>query len=258
MDRGRQLLDRGRNRADAGARFLRRRRHHQGALAGPRRRCRHRVGIVAHAARGGLDRLGDGADRGLEQVRHLAQRLALLAPALLQIDADGEVHVEHRRLHERRDLGADIRRRPAAEPARRAIEQRGDQLVDQEGVAADVPARLQAERAVGAPDLGDRGGIGLVERRLGDQRPVLHLPPAGVLHAGGRGEQLRHLRRTANVLIELVERARHAGLDHRLQLAQMPARLRIDAHERHTFCRRVVGSHNVFSPFRRRIGTRFY
>ena len=93
-----------------------------------------------------------------------------------EIDRDGIVHVEQAGLDDRADLGCPLirPRQSGAEAALRpaCLQDLADQLREQQGIAADIPARFEPDPGVDLADARDGRDIILVELSLGDPSPV--------------------------------------------------------------------------------------
>ena len=102
---------------------------------------------------------------------------------------------------------------------------------DDEAVAADVPARLEAEAVMGFADAGDRLDVAVVELAGDDVGPVLDLHLLGVPHHRLVGEEFLRLRRRGDADVEIVEHQRQNAGDQGLHFAQRGAHAFIDADE---------------------------
>jgi hypothetical protein len=118
---------------------------------------------------------------------------------------------------------------------------RGNQAGDQEGVAADVEARLQAQAVVGLADAPDRGDVGLVEAALEDDLPVFELGVTGVLLDLGVGEEGRGLGEAVDVPVEALENDRQLLLEPGFRGAQGGAGRRVDLGEGEPFLQEIAG-----------------
>ena len=128
----------------------------------------------------------------------------------LQIDGDGEIHVEHRRLHE----GSTI---ASAMPSGRLLvicKRRGhcslddgaDDLLHHQRIAADIPSRLQADAGVGLADLLHAADVVVVVFGGGDDRPVPLLRALGHRHLAIVGEEFRGRRSRRHLIVEDLQR----------------------------------------------------
>ncbi len=174
---------------------------------------RHSVGEVAVRQRG-----GGGPHRGRHRRPLSGQdlRLGLSARRLggREIHRDGIVHVEQGGLDQRASLRGDlVRVRPRApEPAGPAgRQQRRHHRLDQQGVTAHVPPRLEADPGVGLADTHHRLHVALVELCGGYGPPVLDLAGLGALHPRVVGEERPRRRRYADLVVEGVQRTGQFG-----------------------------------------------
>ncbi len=181
------------------------------------------------------DRIGD--QRPLLRLRF---RLTFDARFLrrVHVDGDGEVHVEQDRLDQRSErlsgLGRPILASTAHEPLGPSVGHDGlDQVIENDCVAADVPARLQADARMRETDGADLGDVAIVEVAGADGRPVIGLCALGPRHVGFVLEEVPHLRGCAQLAVELVEASGQLAVDERLEGTDALAALGIELHELH-------------------------
>ncbi len=108
-------------------------------------------------------------------------------------------------------------------------------MIEDEGVAADVPARLQADPGMGLADSVDVLEVLVAEVGIGDDAPVGPLAPLGALHLGFVPEHGPHLRLMADLVVERVQRLGHFALNERFESPQRGAARGIELHEVHPF-----------------------
>lgn len=82
----------------------------------------------------------------------------------LQIDGNGQVHVEQHRLGETAERLAEVRRchvLPGEDPAFREnlLDGGVDEVIQHDGVAADIPARLKADLRMDGADRAHFGAV---------------------------------------------------------------------------------------------------
>ena len=130
-------------------------------------------------------------------------RLQALGLGGFQIQRNDEVHVEHGGLH---DAGQRPRQSLAVIALRKqrprlgvGCDDRLDQPFQDQGVAADIPARLQADPGVGLADAAHALDIGRVKGARGEQAPVSRLGVLGPRDLAFRAEEAGHVRRRANL-----------------------------------------------------------
>jgi hypothetical protein len=181
------------------------------------------------------DRIGDQGALLL-----LRLRFALETGLLGRLDVDGyrEIHVEHHGLDQRCErfagLSGSVLAAAAHEPLGPGLADDGlDQVVEDDGVAADVPARLQADAGMREADRAHFGHVALVEGAGADRRPVVDLGTLGPRHVRVVLEEALDLGRCAQALVELVEASRQLPIDDPLQLADALAALAVELHELH-------------------------
>ena len=130
----------------------------------------------------------------------------------VQIGGDGQVHVQQGALVQ---LGQGLARLTvvggAGEGLARAGRHRLDQLAQQHAVAADVPARLQADAGVGAADGGDGAAIVLVDPPVDNGVPVSDLGGPGAGHMGVVMEEAPRFGGGADTVVKGVQGARRGG-----------------------------------------------
>jgi hypothetical protein len=175
----------------------------------------------------------------------------------LEIGGDGQVHVEHGGLDEAGDRLAGLFRRRAA-AGQQALgpllaNDGPDQVVGDEGVAADVPARLQADARVGLADGADGPLIILGELGLGDDVPVGLLAPAGRGDVGIVPEVPAGLRRAPDLVVEARQGLGDFRLDQRAQGAQGSAGAGAQSHERRALFQQLIVGHAPSDDSRIRI-----
>ncbi len=80
-----------------------------------------------------------------------------------EIGGNREIHIEHRRFHQRAQFGGDLLNRQRlqieAAPYQALLENLSDERFHHQGVAADIPARCQADRRM---DLAHGGGASYI------------------------------------------------------------------------------------------------
>ena len=109
-----------------------------------------------------------------------------------------------------------------------------DGLQDQR-IAADIPARLEAEAGMRAADRRDGIDIIRVELRRGDQLPMLDLAPLGALDMRLAGKEPCRLGRGTRLAVEGVERAVERGGDCRQRPQQRLALAGVEIDEPEAF-----------------------
>jgi hypothetical protein len=100
------------------------------------------------------------------------------------------------------------------------LHDRGDQVLQDEGVAADIPARFQADPGMDLADLGDGIQVGLVKAGGGDLVPMRELLVSGAGHFLRVGEEVHGLGPGLDFRVQRVQRQRQGGQQHRLQRAE--------------------------------------
>src|SRR5690606_2588056 len=112
-------------------------------------------------------------------------------------------------------------------------------------VAADVPARLEAEARMRTADPGAGSFVIGAKIAVGDDVPVRLLEALGRRHVGIGLEEVRNLRSPADLAIELGQGRTDSAGERRLQVPNLLTRGRIKSNERKTvFERRPVGMRN--------------
>ena len=251
-DRGGQLLGRAGDRLHV-RRGLLRSRGDRGGLA------RRLLGIGGQRVRGALHPAGSRGDR-VEHQLHLTVEirdrggdlvLALLplGQHRLLIDRDRDIHVEHdRRIH-----GRQQRSQSTALPAVRAHRQ-FVQVTEHVIVAADVPARLQADLVVDEADGAHPLHIGVVEAPAEETSPVRALRRLEARDVVA--EQACQIGLRRHVAIKPFEDRRQGRLDDLPEFPQENAGFVADPHEaqaRFAIAGGIGGQsagHGLCSPFR--------
>jgi hypothetical protein len=170
----------------------------------------------------------------------------------IEIGRDGQFHVQEHGLGQgRQAVGQLAVGLGAVEQALGALGDHGaDQFLGHQGVAADVPLRLQVGVDVGAADPFDVADIGVAVIGLGDPTPVSGLRALGAGHVGVIAKLGAGLGKGPHLIIELVERPGDLGVDHRLDRAQGRTRTLVEAHEGHTLIQLRVRAHAFGTPTR--------
>ncbi|MNT71858.1 hypothetical protein D3C72_2103940 [compost metagenome] len=100
-------------------------------------------------------------------------------------------------------------------------------MVEHDRVAADIPARLQADPGMNRADRADLRHIVGAEVSLGYVRPVVHLRALGAADMLVGAEEATYVGCLAQLRIELVEPLGQFPVDQRLQAADaLPVALR--------------------------------
>src|SRR3954454_8986837 len=125
---------------------------------------------------------------------------------LFDIDRDRHIHVQHDGLVDGSEQGSQLdarsfRTQTAPVLACRRIQQHRED----EGVAADIPLRLQADPAVSQSDLPDRREVVIVETSGKKRYPVVELGRLGMTYPAVAGEEFHHLRVVPEMGIEGVQ-----------------------------------------------------
>ncbi len=248
---------------DGGGQFVGGRRHRlhvgRGLLGGrgdggrQRARALRRVGQRGRRGlqmRGGVgNRRHDAAEGRANPIEGLALRL----DAGIEIDRDGEIHIQQ-------GGGDDRLDQPRLPFGRRSVEATGleagldggDEAAQKKGIARNVPAGLKAETGMCLADAGDGFHIGGIEPAIEDHAPVLDLHRLGVGAHGGRGEHPGHVRIGHQVVVEAIQDLRHRG-DHQIaRLAQAGLKGLVHADEIQTLAQTFLCHGTI--PFR---GTRW-
>jgi hypothetical protein len=118
-----------------------------------------------------------------------------------------------------------------------------DQVLGHQGVAADVPARLQPGADMGLADALDAVGVVRTVLGGGQLAPMVALAGLGAVHLGAAGEHLAHLGIGADLVVEAVERGVDLGVDHRLGGLQRRPRAVIKPHEGHALVELLIDAH---------------
>jgi hypothetical protein len=133
-----------------------------------------------------------------------------------QIDGDGIIHVEHRRLDDGGQLfGKRLSLLTGKERWPLLFHEATDELRHDKRIAADIPARLQADAGMGAADGSNTIHIALVEIAARKIAPMFLLALLGVAHMGLVGEEACYRRGLCKLAVELVECAAEKLRDRR-------------------------------------------
>ncbi|MDR6869455.1 hypothetical protein J2Y55_000448 [Bosea sp. BE125] len=141
----------------------------------------------------------------------------------LEIDRDGVVHVEQGGLDDGRNLARTLacaRALPAegvSGPAR--FQHAGDQFLQDQGIAANIPAWLQPDPGMDLADGGDGIDIGLVECAIRHSLPVALLSLLCAFDMLLAGEEAACLREGPGLAVKRLERAWQRPDDHLLDVA---------------------------------------
>ena len=120
-----------------------------------------------------------------------------------EIDRNGQVHVQQGRLDEDRNrLGGVLRLGPPGQGRPVLGHRRVDELLKDQGVAADVPLGLQAQAGMGLANGPHALGVLVPELALGDNAPVIGLTALSPGHMAVVLEELLHLRGLADLAVE--------------------------------------------------------
>ena len=178
----------------------------------------------------------NGERRGF--LRRLARRFGLLALQFqrLEIGGDGEIHVEENRLEHRPDGGAGLLALGRRAPLHHALgpefgDDRLGQRVRDEGVAADVPAGIEADARMRVADAAHLLHELVVERRGRDRLPVFDLRGLGAGDMRLAGEEAANLRHVAQPIVEEIEGARQFLVEQGLERAQFLPGGGVELHE---------------------------
>nr|WP_197280806.1 hypothetical protein [Bosea vaviloviae] len=153
----------------------------------------------------------------------------------LEIDRDGVVHIEQGGLHDRADLGCavgcacDLAAKAVLGPA--GDQHIGDDLLEDQRIATNIPARLKADAGMDLAHRGDGGDIVLVELAAGDAIPMRGLALLGGLDVLFAAEETLRLRRIPELRIEGFESPRQRGDDVVMDAVDLRSRLGIELHE---------------------------
>ena len=141
----------------------------------------------------------------------------------LEIDRDRQFHIEQRRL----DDGGRHSRRTGATPQPEKLAQRRitpldplDQFLDDQRIAANIPARRQADAGMNRSDAAHALIIFLVEPAAQNRLPMSHLRRFGAAHMIVVLEELRSFWRPCGTRIETIERRTDAFFQYRLRSRQ--------------------------------------
>lgn len=215
---------------DVRRRFLRGRGNDVGLRRRLLRRNLHRLSgcleLLGRSREGGHDR----GDRTLESAGDVVEHRPAFAATCVDIDRDRQVHVDHGR----GDDGIDGVGLPlptgAVEPADAPFGLDDlDQPRNDEIIAADIPAGLQAEPVVCLPDLRDRSFVGRIEFAFDDDSPVFQLHGFRVSHVLLVLKHRTCFLKLLDVSIELVQNRRKNPLDRRLGITQKARFLVVEA-----------------------------
>ncbi len=208
------------------------------------------VEVLAQRAIGFRQRAGDAcgqvAVRNALQCRAegIADELALVGENLclhrlllgdvgrIHVNRYGQVHVEEDRLDEAAEPGGKLLRLDflTAEQALLRPERANrlrQQVLDDQRIAADIPARLKPDTRVNVTDRRHFCGVVADEVTRGDIGPVPELRVLRAVHMGVVRKEMVHFRAVAHDGIELVQRRAELLLDEGLQAAQPFQRGRI-------------------------------
>ncbi len=166
-----------------------------------------------------------------------------------QIAGDSQFHVQEDRLVQRDEaIGQFAVGLGVAEQAFGALgDHRADQLFSDDGVAANIPARLQLGPHMGPSDALDIAQV--VGAIVGgdDASPVSGLGALGCGDMSIVAEFSPGLGKGADLAVEAAERAGDLGLDDRLQGSQRDAVALVKPHEGHALIQLGVRAHAIDS-----------